>query len=418
MSAFAPQIAPPAWIGESAEVPDLGRVVWVRNGWRIDFSPHLRGSARYLWALRGRPFQTREQAEEIRAVICTDSRRIPLADAVAQFKSQRSRTHRALDVIDRYLEAAPRIVSERTDRPLSPRTIAAYRAVLGRSRPFFAGLTIQEATRADTLRAWKAWFQLPKSEGGRGLTSDHEGRNAFAAFRAVIAWYRTTRVDFPEPDWPTMPTALTAKRRNRTRRDSEARLSLPEVVRAIDALPADRAPIFWVMFYTGARPTEARGVLGCDWDRPRLRICRSAANRSGGCAVRDTTKTGEIGTYELPDWLCDLIDQNRVSIDRDAPLFQNPDRQAPEGVISDDAIRDAWMAASEAIGLPWVPPYRAMKHTQVGALRGAGIPIEDIVAQYRWTGSAMLEHYDEAKDERRGGVVARLDDLVGKARKK
>jgi len=30
----------------------------------------------------------------------------------------------------------------------------------------------------------------------------------------------------------------------------------------------------------------------------------------------------------------------------------------------------------------------------------------------------MLEHYDEAKDERRGGVVARLDDLVGKARKK
>ena len=169
MSAPAPQIAPRAWIGESHEVPNLGRVVWVRNGWRIDFSPTFGGARAICGRCGARPFQTREQAEEIRAVICTDSRRIPLADAVAQFKSQRSRTHRALDVIDRYLEAAPRIVSERTDRPLSPRTIAAYRAVLGRSRPFFAGLTIQEATRADTLRAWKAWFQLPKSEGGRGL---------------------------------------------------------------------------------------------------------------------------------------------------------------------------------------------------------------------------------------------------------
>lgn len=29
----------------------------------------------------------------------------------------------------------------------------------------------------------------------------------------------------------------------------------------------------------------------------------------------------------------------------------------------------------------------------------------------------MLEHYDDAKDVRRGAVVARLDELVGTARR-
>lgn len=172
------------------------------------------------------------------------------------------------------------------------------------------------------------------------------------------------------------------------------------------------------MIYCGARPTEARGVLGRDWARPRLSIRRSAADRRSEAAVRDTTKTGETGTYELPDWLCELIDRHRVSIAPGAPLFAQRDPRARGALYSDDSLRDAWRAACAAIGIPAVSLYRAMKHTQVGALRSAGLPIEDIVAQYRWTGAAMLEHYDEARDERRGGVVARLDELVGKARRR
>lgn len=398
-------------------MPDFGRSVFVKGAWRLDFSPELRGTARFLWAEHGVRFESKEQTERCRKIINADCRNMALEDAVAAFRGNRSRTHRATDVIDRYLAAAPTLLSPRTDRPLSPRTVAAYTAVLGRCRPFFEGLTIAQATQDDTLRAFKAWFQLPESAGGRGLKSDHEGRNAFAAFRAVISWYRTTRRDFPAPNWPTMPTAITAKRRNRTRRDAEVRISLPEVVRAIDAMPPERQTIFWVMFYTGARPTEARGVLGCDWTRPRLRICRSASTRSGGCAVRDTTKTGEIGVYELPEWLCEMIDGQRGSIAPDWPLFENPDPRAPRGVISDDSIRDAWSAACDTAEVPWVPPYRAMKHTQVSALRDAGLSIEEIVDQYRWSGSGMLEHYDEAKDARRGGVVRRLDEMVGKARK-
>jgi hypothetical protein len=190
------------------------------------------------------------------------------------------------------------------------------------------------------------------------------------------------------------------------------------VVRGIDAIPEARQPLFWALFYTQARPTEARGVLGEDWQRPRLTIRRSAESKRGGSEIAATTKTGETGAYELPEWVCALIDKHCTGarFRPDAPLFTNPDHRAPSGAISDDAIRATWAAASKKAGIPWVPVYRAFKHTQVSALRDSGISVDDIVNQCRWTSAAMLEHYDEAKDVRRGAVVARLDALVGSAR--
>lgn len=398
-------------------VPDVGKVRRRPHDGRVylDFSPDLRDGSRYLWTFFGRAFGDEAAAELVRRRICQDAAHMPLVDAIARYRGRRSRAHKATEVIDRYLEAAPGLVSERTDRRLAPRTIDAYARVLRRARPWFGDQTLLEATQPAALRRFKAWFQLPPP-AGRGLETDQEARNAFAAFRAVVAWYRTTRPDFPEPDWPSMPGALTAKRRSLARRGTPARVGLPDVVRAIEAMPEARRPIFWAMLYCGARPTEARGVLGADWSRPRLTIRRSAASRQSTAEVRDTTKTGEAGTYELPEWLCDLIDRHRVSIAPDAPLFAQMDRRARGALYSDDALRDAWMAACERTGLPFVPVYRAMKHTQVGALRDAGLPIEDIVAQYRWTGASMLEHYDEGQNQRRGAVVARLDALVGSAR--
>jgi hypothetical protein len=53
-----------------------------------------------------------------------------------------------------------------------------------------------------------------------------------------------------------------------------------------------------------------------------------------------------------------------------------------------------------------------MKHTQVSALRAAGIPIDDIVEHCRWATPAMMEHYDDARDERRDAVVLKLGELV------
>ncbi len=74
--------------------------------------------------------------------------------------------------------------------------------------------------------------------------------------------------------------------------------------------------------------------------------------------------------------------------------------------------RDTWQRACARAGVEPVPLYRAIKHTPLSALRDAGVPLEDVLDQYRFTSSAMLEHYDQAKDVRRGGVVSRLDELV------
>lgn len=74
------------------------------------------------------------------------------------------------------------------------------------------------------------------------------------------------------------------------------------------------------------------------------------------------------------------------------------------------------MAACDAAGVPRVSVYRAMKHTQVGALRAAGISIDDTINHYRLTEVTTLDHYDEQKDSRRDAVVTRLDELVGRAR--
>lgn len=399
------------------DVLDVGRVTRRRGRIVLDFSPDLRDADRYLWTFAGEAFASEAEAEAVRRRICQDAAHLPLRDAIARYRGSRSRVHRATDVIDRYLEAARTTPSDRTGQLVRPRTLAAYTAVLRRARPFWEGMTIAELCRADTLRRLKGWFRLPVDQGGRGLESDQEARNCFAALRAVVAWYRTTRHDFPAPDWPSMPTAIVARRRSLARQGPTQRLSLPQVVERIEAIQADRRAIYWTMLYTGARVSEARGILGEDYRRPRLRICRSAEDRAGGCEIAATTKTGEAGDYTLPEWVCDLIDAHRRSIDPSAPLFQSRDPRAPKGAISEDALRDAWDRACARIGGPRVSLYRAMKHTQVGALRDAGIPIEDILAQYRWTSSAMLEHYDEAQDARRGAVVARLDEMVGKTRK-
>lgn len=64
--------------------------------------------------------------------------------------------------------------------------------------------------------------------------------------------------------------------------------------------------------------TVEKGVLGLDRQRPRLRNCRSAATKAGGTEIRDTTKTGETGDFELPEWLAPptgQLDLNGLSSD-------------------------------------------------------------------------------------------------------
>jgi hypothetical protein len=307
----------------------------------------------------------------------------------------------------------------RTGEEYAPRTIEHYTAVLRRAQPFIGETSMADFFTADKLAEFRAWFRLPKDAGGRGLKSDTEMANTIIALRAAVRWYQARNPGFVV-NWPAIPGKLTIarrdKKRKRTRENRRGRLklSLSQVVKITALIPEDRQPIFWCMFFTQCRITEARAVLGCDYEEGRIYIERSASSKAAKAEIIDKTKTDADGGYLMPEFIQKLIQQHcsHARFDEQLPLFRNPDVRAASDMWSQDAIYDTWRSATERAGLPWVPTYQAMKHTQVSALRGAGISIDDIVEQCRWTSREMIAAYDDARDERRDAVVVKLAEMA------
>lgn len=418
MSAGALRLTDSERLAMLMDVPEWGRVTTKGDRIVIDFYPELKGRARYLQSAGGKAFPTREQAETVLLALRQRAHVMGLEEAVNEFRSSRSKGARVAGVIEGYFQAVESGFwqSPRTGRVPSPRTVAAYRRVLKRAEPYFGGLTWGEFMDSRRLAHFKAWFRAPEPEG-RGLLSDQETRNAFAALRAVVAWYEHEHPGWTRPKFPPIPTAARAKRENEADRN-ESRQTLPQTVAAIEAIPEDRQPIFWAMLYTQARPTEARGVLCGDFRAPRLTIRRSAEGDHSTDSVAPRTKTGERGVWELPAWLCALIERvcGPTWEPPERALFRNPDPQARGDLFSYDALRDTWVAACERASVPYVPLYRALKHGIVTAYLDAGMDIDDVIAQCRFRGDAMVEVYDLDADRRRQGNVARLDEWVRKAK--
>ncbi len=402
-------------------MPDYGRVVEIpsRPGPVIDFYPAMQGRQRYLWSFYGRKFASVEEAETVLEGIRAAAKHIPIADAIDQYRSPRSKKDSVWMICERFLIAARADGSLRTGEEYTPRTIYHYERVLTRARPFFDEMSMFEFFQPQPLAEFRGWFRAAKSQGGRGLKSDTEHANARIALRAVVRWYQSIHPGF-EVRWPAAPTKLTiAKRDRKATRTRESRrgrlkLRLGDVVRIIALIPEAKQPLFWCLFFTQCRLTEARAVLGCDYEDGRIFIERSAASKSPRAEIIDKTKTDSDGGYLMPEFVQGLIATHctQTRFDERIPLFSNPDKRAAAPMWGEDAIYDTWRSATTKAGQPWVPPYQAMKHTQVSALREAGISIDDIVEQCRWTSAAMMEHYDDARDERRDAVVVKLGELA------
>ena len=124
-----------------------------------------------------------------------------------------------------------------------------------------------------------------------------------------------------------------------------------------------------------------------DWEKGRLFIERSADSKGAEAQIRNSTKTGVDGSYLMPEFIQKLIAKHcsHARFDPSLPLFRNPHRLAKSDVWTDDALANTWRAALDSNELPWVPLYKSMKHTQISALRDAGLPVDDILEQCRWT---------------------------------
>jgi len=344
----------------------------------IDFWPDIKNKRhRFLWSFMGKPFADEAEAELVRNRINARALEVDLEEAINQFRSIRSKGDLVSNVVDGFIDAAPTNGSLRgSGEPYSPRTIDHYKAVLNRSLPYFEGMSMRQFFKKSELVKFKAWFRLRKrpdgepanpKKWGRGLTTDNEMANCFVALRAVVSFYQMNHPRF-SVNWPPNPTKQTIAKKARKEKSGRGRkgenaLTLRQVVQAISAIPSDRQPIFWALFFTQCRICEARGVRGRDYlfedggegeEKGRLFIENSAADKTAKAAIRNTTKTGVDGSYLLPEFVQELIARHcsHAQLDPDLPLFQNPHRLAGGDLYSDDAIRDTWKTALSRLGLP------------------------------------------------------------------
>lgn len=407
-------------------MPEYGRAKYVKHRGEtlpvIEFNKAEQdlGVPRQLRTFAGKRFESLEEAESVRNAINRDCVHMPLADAVARYKSDRAKDRRAVDVFRAYVKAAPTWRSPRTRAFLRQRTLDAYTRLFKRAEPFFGEMTIREATEPKELHRLAAWFRLPKPEG-RGLKSDQEMRNFFAAFRAAVAWYRVQRTDFREPQWPSMPNAMTAKKTNLENRNrSSYRPTLAETVATIECVPeADRA-FFWVLLFSEGRLTETRGLTGWDWERPRMQWRNSAATDNAASSIDPTTKSGVFRTVTLPDFVADLVDRHcqPARFDRDRPLFERETPDGRVGVVGKDWVQGRWRAACKRSGMPWVPPYTAMKKVGITAMLDAGLSLQTILDSAGLKRAETLEFYDLRADERREEGSKFLNDQVTEIRER
>lgn len=206
-------------------MPDAGvvRQVPSRPNPFIDFYPDIRDPRhRILWSFMGKGFKDEAEAQLVRNRINARALEVGLEEAVNQFRSARSRTDLLSNVVENFLNDAPSMGSLRHGgESYSPRTLDHYRAVLHRAQPYFEGMTMRQFFKTDELLRFKGWFRkearpedAPPEPGkyGRGLKTDNEMANCFAALRAGVNYYRLTHPNF-SVDWPSNPTKTTIAKR-------------------------------------------------------------------------------------------------------------------------------------------------------------------------------------------------------------
>ena len=326
-----------------------------RGPWEffIDFSPHLRGGDRFLTSDRGVTFESEEHAEAIRRRIgALLDQRIPIDEAVNRYRRPKDKRHQVVALAKLWADGLPS-----SSYDYSPYTLAQYRRMSETHFRWWGTATVHEVT-------WERLEEWTQAMRAKGL-SVKRAKNILTAFRAFLRWVRQRDKSFVIPEFPRLRTV---RRRPET-------MPIADQVAALRALPDEHRGIFLALALT-IRPGEARALTVRDYDFKRREVhIAHALKGAGPRAARGPTKTGETGRYPVGRELTEWIERNVPTEARfkpDTPLFPNPRTGKPYCHLS---LARTWRNACDDAEVPYVPIYRALKHSTLSEL-ARELPLE------------------------------------------
>lgn len=357
----------------------------------LDFWPDVKDGGRLLWGDRGAAFRDEAHAkwvsEEIHRM---EARGVSLVDAIGAFRSARSRPNL---VSTKLQEHRDRIVAS---GELQPNTIDGYLSILRQHCGFWDG-KIMHDIGYDTLEQWRDELV---AKGLKGKTI----KSIFAFFRGFLRDHRRRVPRFVIPEFPKIKIVAVAK----------PRMPLNDLTRVLAEIPDEDLGIFLCLVYTTIRPSEARALRTCHYDRKAgvLDVREALKTSSGANPKSGETKTGSRGKYPLPTdvqkWLAEHTPTER-RFDQEAPLFPNP----RTGRFYKRAVpTDIWRAACERADVDYVALYPATKRSGLTALSEAGYSIEDIRALARHKNASMTREYIVEDDQKRARAATGLQQLI------
>jgi len=358
--------------------------------WRIDFSPQLQGSDRFLNGAHGQRFDDERDAERTRLRICTmvEDLELSLLDAVGRYRVGASKPNLIATHIARWRAWA--------EGELQPWTLYDYDKSLRNHFGFWDGKVISDVTTPHV----RDWIAERRSAG----CSPKVIKNAMVPLRAAFRHYREGSPKVPDIIWPAVKVP-------KTRRQA---MAFSDVLSVVAAIPEEDQGIFLCSLYTMCRPGEARGITvgSYDFKTGVLTIQEALKSKSGVAPKRGSTKTEESGDYPLPAELRDWIAKHRGTdrLQKRAPLFINPRSGT---AYSEKALRNRWITACTDAGVEYVSIYRALKHSPGTALLESGLSRDDLQAAFRHKSASTTMIYDLEKTQRRARATQKLEALAG-----
>lgn len=377
--AFDGRPCPNAWDMAMA----FGKVRRHKQGtWYICFGRHGK-----VWSLKGEPFESELQAEQVlRSIQGSVAGGMPKRAAVERWLPVASRAHR----VGRWLKMwVADVESREQSGELSPTYVREIHRWT-RDGGYIAALSNRSIQSIDKATV-KEWQRELRKVGLSGKTL----WNVTAGLGAFLGWLADEEAIQHKPriPWPRFDEYV------------------PEIVstevqdRILEAIPEDRRGIFLAMAHLGLRHGEAFALSCSDYRDGRLWIRTARKGRRIDAPVRGP-KNRRPRVLPAPDevreWIAKHVSSEALLAG--GPLFVNPRTKRPWTATS---FRRTWERACKVAGVGTLNAYETLRHSTATDWLRKGASEREV--------QALLGHRTNHATPRYARLAeTRLDSIVGR----